>query len=73
MKFQITFKIPDIDEMIKTELLLTGPNFIFITSDDEKFMEAMSFVKRFVRYDELITIEFDTELKSARVISTKEL
>ena len=58
MKIQITFKSPDALDCATANL-----------SEDEKD-EAAEVIEKFIKYDEYITIEFDTETKTARVLET---
>ncbi len=58
MKIQITFKSPGALDCATANL-----------SKDEKD-EAAEVIEKFIKYDEYITIEFDTETKTARVLET---
>lgn len=61
MKFHITFKNPDaIDDSFEAMDL----------SDDEKY-EIREKLEKWIRYQELITIEFDTENNTANVVVIK--
>ena len=61
MKFSITFKTPDaVEEAIYDH-----------TYDDNKQEEMRALTDKFVRYGELITVEFDTETGTATVVPVK--
>jgi len=52
MKFTLSFKTPDVMDQL--------------TVDQHE--EAEEVIKKFVQYSEYITVEFDTELKTATVM-----
>lgn len=52
MKFELIFKTPDVLDLIHSK---------------EPLPEVTEIIKKYVRFGELITIEFDTELGSAKV------
>jgi len=58
MKIDLTFKTPDVLEDIK--------------SDVERDL-VIKLAKKFVRYDEYIKIELDTETGTARVVPLSEM
>ena len=67
MKIRITFKTPDaVDDAIND--LELDENL-----DEEAKLEVLDsvteFINKFVKYGELITVEFDTEDKTATVVS----
>lgn len=55
MKFALHFKTPDVLDQIDH------------TQDEDKAEEAFNFARKFVRYGECITVEFDTETETAIV------
>jgi hypothetical protein len=57
MKIQLTFKDPDYS---------TDPGVQSTTRVDRAFINS------FIEYDEYITVEFDTEQKTTRVVPVKE-
>ena len=69
MKFNLTFKTPGVCDDIKDNTNCDAcENF----SEDcdkcfEKHEEALNLAKKFVTYSEYITVEFDTEAKTAIV------
>lgn len=56
MKFKLTFKTPDVLEQLC---------FQYDGIDEEELDE---FFSRFIRYRELIDVEFDTEKATAKVV-----
>ena len=56
MKFQLTFKTPDVLDQLHEVI------------DDDEQIEADQLAKKFLRYGEYITIEFDSEIQSATVL-----
>lgn len=70
MKFRVTFKTPDaVETAIMDEL---SPRIA--ESEDEKLdredkiEELKEFASQWVKYDEYITVEFDTEAGTCRVV-----
>ena len=61
MKFTLTFKTPGVLDQI------TEDN----TFSEEEAKDAMSFANQWLRYEELIDIEFDTKAKTAKVRKVK--
>lgn len=59
MKFNVLFKTPDAVEYSTDHLSL------------EEKVEAMETARKFVQYGEYITIEFDTETKTATVLPAR--
>lgn len=57
MKFCLTFKTPDVLEQLDYET--------FTLEESYKIQE---FAKKFIKYGEYITVEFDTEKQTAKVI-----
>lgn len=59
MKFTVTFKTPDAiaDSLERLQ--------------DTEFQAAFDCAKKFVKYDELITVEFDTEKGTATVLPAR--
>ena len=76
MKFNLTFKTPDVLDAIEREFPL--PSRSDFNSDDEYEIEkakvedqreeAVEFAKKFVEYGETIVVEFDTEVGTATVL-----
>ena len=71
MKFEVTFKTPDVCNDAIREYCNNYSDYAD-QSDKEDSLELESDIKdvlkKFVKYDELITIEFDTETKTAKVL-----
>lgn len=59
MKFKLTFKTPDVTSQIG----FFGGFFGEKTRD-----EVDALIKRWVEYDEYLTVEFDTEAKTCSVV-----
>jgi hypothetical protein len=59
MKIQLTFKTPDVVDYALEDL-----------SEDDKEI-AKEVIKKFVTYDEYITVEVDTELETCDVLPVK--
>jgi hypothetical protein len=57
MKLILTFKTPDILDQLEDQ-----------TNSEEEPEEAKAFVKSFLTYSEYISVEFDTEAKTATVL-----
>lgn len=55
MQFTLTFKTPDVLEQIED-------------LDESEKEQAYTFARKFVKYDEHITIEFDTVANTATVL-----
>lgn len=75
MKLQITFKTPNaIDDTLDELQCCNGPNFCPNYScpnceeTDDKIYKARELLEQYIKYGELITIEFDTENGTATVI-----
>lgn len=80
MKFRATFKTPDAVEEPAAEAAAAEARRQFRTFDppesavtfeevrEDLLSECDGFAKRFVRYGELVTIEFDTVAETATVI-----
>jgi hypothetical protein len=70
MKFRITFKTPDtVEHAVKTEL-----DSLDLEDDLEEWeleKEMRKTLDHYVKYGEVIIVEFDTEEKTARVISAR--
>lgn len=78
MKFKVTLKEPDsfhdaINFAVKKELesSFTGDAEEDFLLADEKREEVNTFLEKWVRYSEYITVEFDTETGTATVLETK--
>lgn len=71
MKFQVKFKTPNATERALEELecQCNGPNSCPDCETKEwEAIDAKKLVETFVQYDEYVTIEFDTEAKTATVV-----
>lgn len=73
MKFKVTFKTPDvvddaIDQMGQ-DLLERGCSREDIEGD---LWEADKTLQKFIRYNEIVEIEFDTEQRTATVVVQNE-
>jgi len=66
-KFTLTFKTPDVLEQIG-ELLDSQCQLLDPESLDKITDESINVARKFVEYDECITVEFDTETATCRVI-----
>lgn len=81
MKFTLTFKTPDVLEQLEDSAcdLAMAAADDDADPDDEEIQEATAehqdtmraFAKQWVKYDECITVEFDTEAKTATVMKVK--
>lgn len=86
MKFTVTFKTPDVVEceaysqIVDNYLMLTYPNEDVFREDlkeedyekiDELWEEEQKKINKWVKYGELVTIEFDTDKGTATVQETK--
>lgn len=78
MKIQVTFKDPDvasdaISDAFKDLVIegLTDPEEAALVREHRE-LEARTFIfGTYMRYQEYITVEFDTEAKTATVVQTK--
>lgn len=61
MKFRLTFKTPDVAYEVFREMRINNETY-------ENQANAEDLVRRYVKYGELITIEFDTETRTAKVV-----
>lgn len=69
MTFRVTFKNPDAIDEAFNEAEAYAREIMPLEEIDEKVVQPMStVVDRFVKYNELITIEFDTIAKTAVVV-----
>lgn len=69
MKFKVTFKTPDAIDEAFNEAEAYAREIMPLEEIDEKVVQPMSdVVNRFVKYNELVTIEFDTVNKTAIVV-----
>lgn len=78
MKFELTFKTPDVIDQLWQAPIFDSD----LESDDEDddsceerteqqnetISNILDFLKQFLKYNEYITIKFDTETKTANVI-----
>lgn len=60
MKFILTFKTPDVTDQI--------PLFENPQPSNSEFDKAVEFVHKYLRYGEIVDIEFNTETKTVRVL-----
>jgi len=68
MRIKITFKTPDaVDYVLNSRVCMENPE-----KSVELMEEAMNTINQFVKYGEVISVEFDTETNTARVIPIKE-
>ncbi len=58
MIFQLMLKTPDLSWQLATEM----------DSNEENIIEAREFVKKFIKCDEYVKIEFDTVKQTAKVV-----
>jgi hypothetical protein len=56
MKFELTFKTPDVIDQATHDL-----------TDDRDEAEVVAFAKKFVKYGEYIIVDFDTDAGTATV------
>lgn len=69
MTFRVTFKNPDAIDAAFNEAEAYAREIMPLEEIDEKVVQPMSeVVDRFVKYNELVTIEFDTVNKTAVVV-----
>lgn len=69
MKFRVTFKTPDAVDEAFNEAEAYAREIMPLEEIDAKVVQPMSdVVNRFVKYNELVTIEFDTVNKTAIVV-----
>lgn len=69
MTFRVTFKTPDAIDVAFNEAEVHAREIMPLEEIDEKVVQPMSeVVNRFVKYNELVTIEFDTVNKTAVVL-----
>lgn len=70
MKFRVTFKTPNATDAIDREL-----ESEYNVDSDERYLLGVAMkelASQFIEYDECITIEFDTETKSATVVPLRK-
>lgn len=61
MNFQLTFKTPDVLDQLREEV--EGED-----REEEQMEAAQDVIKKFLRYGESITVEFDTKTQTATVV-----
>lgn len=62
MKFNITFKTPDLDMQFEDNMYETDDGYRYLKEEVKKALD------KFIKYDEIITVEFDTETKTVKVL-----
>lgn len=73
MKFRVTFKTPDAAEEAFKQAEQYAGEIMPLEEIDEKVVQPMeAVINRFLKYHELITIEFDTETQTAVVVPLRE-
>lgn len=62
MKFKVSFKTPDAitDALGNVE-------------DEDNYDQALEFARKFVKYDEYLTVEFDTDANTCTVLKVNEV
>jgi hypothetical protein len=77
MKFRVTFKTPDALEYAAQEVSVVEARqqaehdgATFYDAQGEAYDAAIEFGKKWVKYGEYVTIEFDTEAGTATVVPT---
>lgn len=69
MKFRVTFKTPDAAEPAFHEAIDRAAEVLPLDEIDEQIVKPMeTVIDRFVKYRELVTIEFDTVNNTAVVV-----
>jgi hypothetical protein len=71
MKFRVTFKTPN---AVEYGLLSSGApedGMGHLDREDEDVRACFALAKKFVQYDEYVTIEFDTSTQTATVLTAK--
>jgi hypothetical protein len=78
MKVQVTFKTPDaveqaLDDEIKSDIGWCNeveglPWIAMEEAYEDRLEEAKGIISKWVEYGEYVTIEFDTETKTAKVL-----
>lgn len=63
MKFQLTFKTPDVTDQIPFDMESGNAQY-----RSDKLEECLRLTEEFVTWGEVITIEFDTRAKTATVL-----
>jgi len=71
MKFRVMFKTPDAVEYGLQSSGAPDDGMGHLDRDDEDVQACFALAKKFVQYDEYVTIEFDTETQTATVVPTK--
>ncbi len=88
MKFQVTFKTPDVEDNAITDALIQSANALDLPEEEleelnlrircgsedlpeellEQRAELCTLLGKWIRYSEYVTIEIDTEAKTATVV-----
>jgi hypothetical protein len=77
MKFQVVFKTPDaVEEAVRDEAEYMMMSEDFVSEETEEAMRdyienAQEFASQWVQYGEVVTIEFDTKARTARVVPVR--
>ena len=66
MKFTLTFKTPDVLNQATNDLL--REEIDSFNDEETDFDKVMKTAKKFLVYDECISIEFDTDTQTAKVL-----
>lgn len=66
MKFRLTFKTPDVTAQIPADMSLE------YEERNSRLWEAIDFANKFLMYGESITVEFDTNARTATVLKTNQ-
>ena len=60
MQFRVSFKTPD--------AITDALSHLQESTDDENYEQALEFARKFVKYDEYLTVEFDTDAGTCTVV-----
>ena len=70
-KFKVTFKTPDAREYVIRAFQLDLPYDDGSDEEYEATEDFKGFLARFVKYSEYITVEFDYDNKTAKIVENK--
>ena len=74
MLIQLTFKTPDVFDCVEYYIKNARIDGEDEEDEDEQYQrqeETREFIRKYVKYDEYISVEFDTEAKTVKVLEQR--
>jgi hypothetical protein len=70
MKFSLTFKTPDVLDDLHNSI--TDADLVDNQEQAEQWQARIDFAEQYVKHGEYLTVEFDTEAKTATVVKVRK-